>query len=99
VLLPALHRDPAVWEAPDRFDPERFAPARRARIPRHAYRPFGNGARACIGQQFAMMEAKLALALLLANFEFEAEPGYRLRVAETLTLKPEGFRVRVQPLR
>ncbi|MCS7100239.1 MAG: cytochrome P450, partial [Burkholderiaceae bacterium] len=99
VLLPALHRDPAVWEAPDRFDPERFAPARRARIPRHAYRPFGNGARACIGQQFAMMEAKLALALLLTHFELEAEPGYRLRVAETLTLKPEGFRIRVRPLR
>ena len=46
-----------------------------------------------------MMEAKLALALLLANFELEAEPGYRLRVAETLTLKPEGFRLRAWPRR
>lgn len=99
VLLPALHRDPAIWSEPERFDPERFSPARRTAIPRHAYRPFGNGSRACIGQQFAMMEAKLALALVLANFDLEAEPGYRLRVAETLTLKPEGFRLRVAPRR
>lgn len=99
VLLPALHRDPAVWPDPGRFQPERFAPERRAAIAPHAYRPFGNGSRACIGRQFAMMEAKLALALVLAHFDLEAEPGYRLRVMETLTLKPGGFRVRVQPRR
>lgn len=99
VLLPALHRDPAIWPEPERFDPERFTPERRASIPPHAYRPFGNGSRACIGRQFAMMEAKIALAALLAHFDIEAEPGYRLRVVETLTLKPGGFRARVRPRR
>lgn len=97
VLLPALHRDPAVWDEPERFDPERFSPERRAAIAPHAYRPFGNGSRACIGRQFAMMEAKIALALMLAHFEIEAEPDAPLRIVETLTLKPAGFRVRVQP--
>lgn len=97
VLLPALHRDPAVWERPDEFDIDRFAPERRGAIPAQAYKPFGNGSRACIGRLFAMMEAKLAMALVLRQFELTGEPGYTLRVKETLTLKPDGFRLRVRP--
>lgn len=96
VLLPALHRDPEVWERPDDFDIDRFAPERRPQIPAQAYKPFGNGSRACIGRLFAMMEAKLALALVLQNFEMEGEAGYPLQVRETLTLKPDGFRLRVR---
>lgn len=96
VLLPALHRDPAVWEDPDRFDIDRFLPENEARIPAHAYKPFGNGSRACIGRMFAIMEAKLALALLLQRFDFVDPDGYRLAVRETLTLKPDRFRVRVR---
>ena len=97
VLLPALHRDPKVWERPEAFDIDRFLPERFASVPTHAYKPFGNGSRSCIGRQFAMMEAKLAMALLLQRFEFDDPYGYRLKVRETLTLKPDGFRVRVRP--
>lgn len=43
-----------------------------------------------------MMEAKIALAMVLAHFDIEAQPGYTLRIVETLTLKPGSFRVRVQ---
>ena len=94
VLLPALHRDPAVWRDPETFDIDRFLPEREAAIPVHAYKPFGNGQRSCIGRQFAIMEAKLALALILQQVTLQAEPDYRLSVRETLTLKPQGFRLR-----
>ena len=95
-LLPALHRDPAVWDRAEEFDIERFLPESEARIPAHAYKPFGNGSRSCIGRQFAVMEAKIALATILSRFALEDPYGYRLTVRETLTLKPDGFRIRAR---
>ncbi|QUW95575.1 cytochrome P450 [Streptomyces sp. V17-9] len=94
VLTGMLHRDPEVW-GPDaeRFDPDRFdAKAVRARAP-HTFKPFGTGARACIGRQFALHEATLVLGLLLRRYELRPDPGYRLRVTERLTLMPEGLRL------
>ncbi|EGX54696.1 cytochrome P450, partial [Streptomyces zinciresistens K42] len=95
VLTAMTHRDPRVW-GPDaeRFDPDRFDPrAVRGRTP-HAFKPFGTGARACIGRQFALHEATLVLGLLLRRYDFAGDPGYRLRVAERLTLMPQGLRLR-----
>ncbi|GGD09398.1 bifunctional cytochrome P450/NADPH--P450 reductase [Pontibacillus salipaludis] len=98
VLLPQLHRDPAVWgEDVEAFKPERFEDMKS--IPQHAFKPFGNGQRACIGQQFAMHEATLVLGMLLQNFKFIDHDNYQLDVKETLTLKPEGLTMRVQPRR
>ncbi|MFJ8079216.1 cytochrome P450 [Streptomyces sp. NPDC096205] len=97
VLTASLHRDPQAW-GPDaeRFDPDRFdAAAVRARPP-HTFKPFGTGARACIGRQFALHEATLVLGLLLRRYELVPDPGYRLRVAERLTLMPEGLRLRLR---
>ncbi|MGC0327944.1 cytochrome P450 [Streptomyces sp. SAI-170] len=97
VLTASLHRDPRAW-GPDaeRFDPDRFdAAAVRARPP-HTFKPFGTGARACIGRQFALHEATLVLGLLLRRYELVPDPGYRLRVAERLTLMPEGLRLRLR---
>ncbi len=93
VLLPLVHRDPAVWSDPDAFDPDRFAPERVKARPGHVYKPFGTGERACIGRQFALHEATLALGAVLRRYDLVADPRYRLRVAEMLTLKPEGFRL------
>ncbi|MET9871586.1 cytochrome P450 [Streptomyces sp. NPDC006386] len=94
VLTPMLHRDPEVWGADaERFDPDRFeARAVRSRAP-HTFKPFGTGARACIGRQFALHEATLVLGLLLRRYELRPEPDYRLRVTERLTLMPEGLRL------
>ncbi|MDT0612554.1 cytochrome P450 [Streptomyces lancefieldiae] len=97
VLTGMLHRDPEVW-GPDaeRFDPDRFdAQAVRSRAP-HTFKPFGTGARACIGRQFALHEATLVLGLLLRRYELRAEPEYRLRVTERLTLMPQGLRLRLE---
>lgn len=96
VLIPKLHRDTAVWgEDVDVFRPERFEDP--SRIPHHAYKPFGNGQRACIGQQFALQEATLVLGMVLRHFELIDHTNYQLKVKETLTLKPEGFTIRVKP--
>ncbi|MFJ6841531.1 cytochrome P450 [Streptomyces griseoluteus] len=94
VLTPMLHRDPEVWgEDAERFDPDRFdAKAVRARPP-HTFKPFGTGARACVGRQFALHEATLVLGLLLRRYELVPDPGYRLRVTERLTLMPDGLRL------
>ncbi|MEU9989326.1 cytochrome P450 [Streptomyces sp. NPDC048045] len=97
VLTAMLHRDPEVWgEDAERFDPGRFdAKAVRARPP-HTFKPFGTGARACIGRQFALHEATLVLGLLLRRYELRPDPGYRLRVTERLTVIPEGLRLHLE---
>ncbi|KUL58519.1 cytochrome P450 [Streptomyces sp. NRRL S-1521] len=96
VLATMLHRDPAAWgEHPERFDPDRFAPSAVRARPAHVFKPFGTGARACIGRQFALHEATLVLGLLLRRYDLHADPGYRLRVAERLTLMPDGLTLRL----
>src|SRR5215475_10942954 len=70
ILVGMLHRDPQVWgQNPEQFDPDRFSPENRAKIPPNAYKPFGTGQRACIGRQFALQEANLVLSMLLQRFE------------------------------
>ncbi|MEV2228586.1 cytochrome P450 [Streptomyces phaeochromogenes] len=92
VLIPLLHRDPEVWGADaEGFDPDRFEPTAVRARPAHTFKPFGTGARACIGRQFALHEATLVLGLLLRRYELRPDPAYRLRVAERLTLMPEGL--------
>lgn len=101
ILEPMLHRDPEVWgEDAEIFRPERFAPENAEKLPPNAWKPFGNGARACIGRPFAMQEAQLVLAMMLQRFDFRLDdPAYQLRIHETLTIKPEGLRVRARARR
>lgn len=97
VLSGMLHRDRSVWgEDAEEFEPDHFAPERRAQLPANAYKPFGTGQRACIGRVFAMQEAVLVLAMLVQRFEFVDAHGYRLRTKTTLTIKPDGMLVRIR---
>ena len=97
VLTPMLHRDPSVWgERADVFDPDHFSREAERGRPANAYKPFGNGQRACIGRQFALQEAALVLGMVLQRFKLIDHTRYRLRLKETLTLKPDGFRIRVR---
>jgi cytochrome P450 len=91
-----VHHDARWYPDPDRFDPERWSPARAKDIPRYAYFPFGGGPRVCIGNHFAMMEATLLLALIVQRFHVELLPGERLELAPAVTLrqKGEGLQVR-----
>jgi cytochrome P450 len=64
------HRRPEVFSEPHRFDPDRFGPGRPP-LPRGAFIPFGAGWASCIGQQFAMIEAKAFLISMLRRYRIE----------------------------
>ena len=98
VLVMALHRDPSVWGPnPDVFDPENFSREAEAKRPINAWKPFGNGQRACIGRGFAMHEAALAIGMILQRFKLLDPHRYQMHLKETLTVKPDGFRIKVRP--
>ena len=97
VLLSQLHRDPKVWDRPEEFLPERMLNGGFENLPSNAWKPFGNGQRSCIGRPFAIQESLLAVALILKHFNIEfVNPSYDLRVKQTLTIKPQGFKMRVR---
>jgi len=71
----ATHRNPAYWEEPEAFRPERFAVEVPAR-PRDAYFPFGTGQRVCIGRHLAMLEMQLILSMVAQRFRPRLVPGH-----------------------
>jgi cytochrome P450/NADPH-cytochrome P450 reductase len=98
VLVLALHRDRSVWGPnPDAFDPENFSREAEAARPINAWKPFGNGQRACIGRGFAMHEAALAVGMILQRFKLIDANRYQMVLKETLTIKPDGFKIKVRP--
>ncbi|WP_161883678.1 bifunctional cytochrome P450/NADPH--P450 reductase [Deinococcus alpinitundrae] len=99
LLIPALHRHPKAWANPDEFDIDRWTPEHRRTHHPAAYKPFGNGTRACIGRQFALTEAKLALLLILQKFALIDPHDYQLKVKQSLTIKPDNFVISVRARR
>lgn len=94
-----MHRDPRWWPAPERFDPDRWAPdAPAADRPKFAYFPFGAGPRVCIGEQFAWTEATLVLATIARHWRLRAAPGQRIALQPSITLRPRyGVKVVLAP--
>jgi cytochrome P450 len=84
----ATHRHPAFWEDAEAFEPARFAPDREAARHRYAYFPFGGGPRACIGAQFAMLEATIAIAVLLQRFDVHSQHERVPLDTQGITLRP-----------
>lgn len=99
VALNVAQRDPAWGADADTFNPDRFLPENLRELGPRIYKPFGTGPRACIGRQFALHEALLALAATLHQFDIEDHPDYVLRIDETLTFKPAGLTLRLAPRR
>ena len=80
-----------MWgEQAEVFDPDNFSREAERQRPANAYKPFGNGQRACIGRQFALQEAALVLGMILQRFKLIDHTRYQLKIKETLTIKPDG---------
>ena len=86
----SAHHNPDFWENPEGYDPDRFLPERKNDISRFAYLPFGGGPRQCIGNNFALMEAVLALSMITQRFELNLIPGTDLDPYMPGTLRPRG---------
>ena len=84
----ALHRHPRFFDDPDTFNPDRFAPGWEERSPRYAYLPFGGGPHVCIGNGFAMMEARLILATVAQCYKLSLEPLEEIAPIQLVTLRP-----------
>jgi cytochrome P450 len=84
------HRHPEFWPDPEAFDPDRFLPERSAGRPRFAWYPFLGGPHQCIGQEFAIMEMVLAVAMIAQAFRFQLAPGARVEPRPMVTLRPRG---------
>ena len=84
------HHLPHVFPEPYEFRPERFSPEAKAALPKGAYVPFGGGSRICIGMRFGQLEVKAIASALVRQFDFELEPGYRLRIRQMPTIGPRA---------
>jgi cytochrome P450 len=93
-----LHRHRRLWERPDVFEPERFAPERAAARPRFSYLPFGAGPRICIGAAFAMAEAMLILATIAQRYSLRLVPGHTVEPQGLITLRARyGLKMTMKP--
>jgi cytochrome P450 len=85
-----FHRHPAFWESPEAFNPDRFAPERAAGRHKFAFIPFGAGQHICIGNNLALLEGTLALAMAAQRFRVCVAPGWKVAIHPGIVLQPRG---------
>ena len=85
----AVQRSEKYWTEPESFDPERFNATNIKSIPKFAYFPFGGGSRLCIGNNFAMMEMQLVIALMCNKFDFKLPVDFVVEIQPFITLRPK----------
>jgi cytochrome P450 len=92
----ASHHLPDVFEEPEAFRPERFAPEARAALPKGAYVPFGGGSRTCIGMRFGQLEVRTIAAMILTRATLSLPEDFSLTIRQMPTISPkEGLPMRV----
>ena len=85
-----MHRDPRYFKDPDAFQPGRWTPEFTSQLPKFAYFPFGGGARQCIGEGFAWMEAILLTATIARQWKLRLLPGHEVIPHPMITLRPKN---------
>lgn len=93
VLVGALHRQPEWGDNVELFDPGRFDDAQSAARPGALFKPFGTGPRSCIGRQFALHEATMAIARIVHRYRLIDSQHYVLQWDGALSRRPVGFSV------
>ncbi|WCJ29553.1 Cytochrome P450 714A1 [Euphorbia peplus] len=90
-LISTLHRDPTIWGADaNEFKPQRFEQglSKACKYPQ-AYIPFGLGTRLCVGRNFAMVELKIVISLIVSNFHLSLSPHYIHSPVFKMLVEPE----------
>ncbi|KAL2549953.1 Cytochrome [Forsythia ovata] len=98
-LIPTLHRDPEIWGADaNEFNPQRFENGilKACKLPQ-VYIPFGLGPRLCLGRNFAMVQLKIVISLIISKFNFALSPKYKHSPAYTMIVEPgQGVNLLIQ---
>ncbi|KAI6081230.1 bifunctional P-450:NADPH-P450 reductase [Hypoxylon rubiginosum] len=98
LVLAGVNRDPAVFDEPFAFKPERMVGEAFDALPSGVKKWFGNGKRECIGKHWAWQFNMTTLAKLINEVDFEmVDPGYKLEQDGWFNLRPVGFQIRVKP--
>ncbi|AUY53115.1 cytochrome P450 [Streptomyces sp. CB01881] len=87
----SIHHDARLYPDPEHFDPDRWLPERSASRPREAYLPFGAGIHQCIGNNFALTEATIALATIVAKWRLRRPPRAKVGTRSAALLEPVGL--------
>ncbi len=85
----ASHHLPDVFDDPEAFRPERFAPEAKAAIPKGAYIPFGGGSRTCIGMRFGQLEVRTIATLIASRYTLELPTDFALKYRQMPTISPK----------
>ena len=97
IVLHGVNRDPAVFEEPEAFRPERMMGESFERFPVGAKKWFGNGKRVCYGRHYAWMWNVITIVMLLREVDFEiVDSGYQLKQDGWFNLRPVDFDIKVK---
>ena len=92
----SVHRDPKLWQNAEEFIPERFEKEKMKNIDKFAFFPFGGGPRMCVGNNFALMEMQLVLAVIGQKYLLEEDKTHVVKLDPLITLRPNnGVKVRL----
>lgn len=93
-----IHRHPAFWSEPTVFNPDRWSEAGTKPHHRLAFMPFGAGPRMCIGNNLALMEGQLLLALVAQRYDLHLVPDQQIVPEVAVTMRPKhGLMMTLHP--
>jgi cytochrome P450 len=95
----ALHRDPTLYPAPARFDPDRWLPERAAHLPPRTFAPFGSGHHKCLGDAFAWTEMNIVVATIASRWRLRLADGHVVREVVAEVPRPDALPMVVEPRR